>query len=434
MLKRLCFLFLLCYCLTGIAKNAKPLSFHFSHIPVRDALQKLAAFSDKNLIISDAAQGEVTLNLKNVSFDQALNLILSTQGLAKRQIQNTLYIAPTDVIAKQNLATQNITQNAPLHFKVFRLRYAKAPDISPIFKHRAHSLLSKRGAISVDTRTNSLLISDTETQLAQIARLIRKLDIPVKQILISARIVNIDHDYEKSLGVRFGLSAKNHVSGTLSGANSLAGHINPHDITPKERLNVDLPVISPDAASLGLALFSISKNVLLDLELSALETEGHAEIISSPKLLTSNQQSANIEAGQEIPYQERAYGGNTTIAFKKAVLSLKVTPQIIPDGKILLHLQVNQDKRSGKEILGVPAIDTRQIKTSVLVNNNETVVLGGIYEKTTSHQVDRVPFFGSLPIVGALFRHKTTRISRRELLIFVTPHIVAETSAPKSDH
>jgi len=405
------------------------LSLNFQDIPVRSVLQLLADFTGLNLVASDAVQGSVTLHLNNVPWDQALDIILRTRGLAKRQYGNVILVAPAKDIAayeKQELASnKEIQELAPLHSELVQINYATAEDIASLLKDKNNSLLSKRGNVSVDRRTNTLWVQDTSENLKQIRSLVKRLDIPVKQVLIEARIVNVDKSFERDLGVKFGLSRKDHLSGTLDGANEIAKGSPISNVPVDNRLNFNLPVDKPGAGSIGLALVNIGGGFLLDLELSALESEGGGEIISSPRLLTSNQKQAVIEAGKEIPYQEATSSGATSVVFKKAVLKLLVTPQITPDNKIFLKLAVNQDKKNkSEEVLNVPVIDTNHIETSVLVNNGDTIVLGGIYERTKNDKVERIPFFGSLPVIGYLFRNTYVERKQSELLIFITPRIV----------
>jgi len=400
------------------------LSLNFQKIAVRRALQMLGQFAKLNIVISDQVKGEMSLHIKNLTWQSALKTILLTQDLGKRQMGSVLFIAPVTQIAKYEQDAMKATLLIPLKTRLIHLNYAKAQEMAHLLRNKDQGLLSQRGAISVDQRTNSLVIKEIPATLSKLTTLIHQLDIPVKQVMIAAKIINIDSDYEKELGIRFGISSPSHLSGTLAAANALAGHKGAASIDPTQRLNVDLPAIAKDAGRMSLALFKLAPGVLLDLELSALESEGHAEIISSPQLITANQQPAVIQAGQEIPYQEKTYSGATSVTFKKAVLSLKVVPQIIPDGRVVLHLKVNQDKRSSKEVQGVPAIDTRYIQTQILVKNGQTVVLGGIFEETHTNMVDRVPFFARIPLIGALFRHVKQVSSRRELLIFITPKVM----------
>ncbi|GAB4393142.1 MAG: type IV pilus secretin PilQ [Gammaproteobacteria bacterium] len=416
--------------------DGKRISLNFQDIKVRAVLQLLADFTGLNVVVSDSVDGNITLRLNNVPWDQALDIILKTRGLDKRQLGNVLLIAPTAEIAQREQqelqAQQQVTELEPLRSELMQINYARAADIAGLLKTEGSSFLSARGIVSVDERTNTLWIQDTGSKLNEVRRIISQLDIPVRQVLIEARVVNVDRDFTRDLGVRFGLSKPaDRVSGSLEGANTLAGGTAIENVPINERLNFDLGITGTNAAtagSIGLALARLSGNILLDLELSAAETEGRGKIISSPRLLTANQQPATIERGEEIPYQEATSSGATSVAFKKAVLSLSVTPQITPDDKIILKLTVNQDQRSSAPpVLGVPAIDTRRIETQVLVNNGETIVLGGIYEQDKTHQVRRIPFLGKLPVVGHLFRNTAINNNKTELLIFVTPRIVKQT-------
>lgn len=411
--------------------TGKQISLNFQNIPIRSVLQILAEFTGINMVVNEKVQGNITLRLKNIPWDQALDIILKTNSLDKRQTGNVMLIAPSAILFEQQRnelkAQQAVVSLSPLRSDLIQINYAKALDIATLLKDKNNSLLSKRGSLSVDTRTNTIWIQDTGLQIDEIRNLISQLDVPVKQVLIEARIVDVTKDFERDLGVLFGISRPTHLSGTLAGANQLAQGITPPNVTPiAQRLNVNLaaPVSAGVPGSIGIALAKLGDGILLDLELSALESEGKGEIIASPRLITTNQQAAVIESGEEIPYQESTSSGATAIAFKKAVLSLKVTPQITPDNKILMTLQINQDKPSAQLFNGVPAIRTKEIQTNVLVNNGQTIVLGGIYEQDKNNAINRIPFLGSLPIVGALFRNTHTTISNEELLIFITPRII----------
>jgi len=413
--------------------KGKRITLNFQNIKVRAVLQLLADFTGLNIVVSDKVQGAITLRLKRVPWDQALDIILKTQGLAKRNIGSVILIAPNKEImareAAELKANQQVTELEPLHADLLRVKYAKAVDLAKIITHKENPVLSKRGSVTVDERTNSLYIQDTAKSLMRIRDLLQKLDIPVRQVLIEARVVTVDKNVEEELGVRFGLTRAKHVSGTLAGANDLVNNIPPEEVTPfTNRLNVDLPAVSVNnnVATLGIALARLGHGILLDLELSALESEGFGEVIASPRLITANQQSATIESGEEIPYQEATSSGATSVAFKKAVLSLQVTPQITPDNKIILALKVNQDRPSVQRFNDVPAIITKEIDTNVLVENGQTIVLGGIYMQTKNSDIARVPFLGSLPLVGGLFRNTSIQNKREELLIFVTPKIITD--------
>lgn len=412
--------------------TGKLISLNFQKIPVRAVLQLLAEFTGINMVVSDKVSGDITLRLNNTPWDQALDIILKTNQLDKRQTGNIMMIAPIkDILQneKQELVSQlEVTNLLPLRSELIQINYAKAADIATLLKDKNTSLLSKRGSISVDVRTNSIWIQDTGAQIEEIRELIKQLDIPVKQVLIEARIVNVTKNFTQDLGIRFGVSRPNTLSGRLNGANQFQQGVSPANVLPTfaERLNVDLAAVPAAVApgSIGIALAKLGDGILLDLELSALESEGHGEVIASPRLITTNQQAAVIESGQEIPYQESTSSGATAVAFKKAVLSLKVTPQITPDSKIMMDLQINQDTPSPQLFNGVPSILTKEIQTNVLVDNGQTIVLGGIYQQDKSNSINRVPFLGQLPVVGALFRNQNVTTKNEELLIFITPRII----------
>ena len=384
--------------------------------------------------------GSVTLRLQNVPWDQALDIILKTKGLGVRKTGNLLFIAPSQEIAdreKSDLeAKRQIKELEPLHSEMIQINYAKADAIAEMLKGEKNSLLSARGNVTIDARTNTLLIQDTLASLEEIHRLISKLDIPVRQVLIESRLVIASSGYNKDIGSRFGVSrdtlganatgSGSQFSGTLGATDQL---INNETLTAPGRLNVNLPA-EPEvgsAASFAMSFVKLPFGTNVDLELSAMVAEGQGEVVSSPRLLTANQKEAFIEQGVEIAYQENsgAVSGATTTSFKKAVLSLRVTPQITPDDRVIMDLQINKDS-VGDIFEGVPSINTREISTQVLVENGETVVLGGVYEEATNDGVSKVPFLGDLPLIGALFRSTTKRDSKEELLVFITPKIVKE--------
>lgn len=430
--------------------SGEKLSLNFQNIEVRAVLQLLADFNGMNLVTSDTVTGNLTLRLKNVPWDQALDIILKTKGLAMRQNGNVMLIAPAAEIAareKQELeAKKQLVELEPLYSEIVEVNFAKADEIAAILTTTQGSsadgkggFLSERGSVVVDARTNSLLLRDTANNLVEIQRLIEQLDIPVRQVLIESRIVIANNDFSKELGVRFGASGRSRTlgagtSGSLEGLEVREGNSNPNLASPAamgtdprglgQDLNVNLPVNNP-AGNIALALAKLPMGMILELELSAMQEEGRGEVISSPRVITSNQKQATIEQGTEIPYQEASSSGATSVSFKEAVLKLDVTPQITPDDRIVMDLEVNKDE-VGEIFLGVPSIDTRSVKTQVLVDNGETVVLGGIYEQTKNSGVQRVPFFGDLPYVGVLFRNTFNEDRQRELLVFVTPKIVKE--------
>lgn len=423
------------------------ISFYFQNIEVRSLLQLIAKSSGVNFIISDAVKGSMSLNLKNVTWQQALDVILSSRGLASRKIGNVIYVSTIEEISasetKRMASEEQMLNLAPLASKVIHLNYALATDVANILKGPQNQLLTPRGQVAVDTRTNTLFVRDTPTSLNDIVPKVIKLDIPARQVLIEARIVNINTTYEQELGVRFGVSDTRHLSGTFQGANSIAQGNNPANVMnaggtvdPTQRLNFNIPATTlfdgSTPAGIAVALAHIGP-ALLDLELSALEGEDHAHIIARPRVITSNQQKAMIQTGEEIPYQQATSSGATSITFKDAVLSLEITPQITPDDKIILSLKATENSKGENIITGgtggvptseVPAINTQAVQSNVLLNNNETIVLGGVYKQTKDNAVDRIPFFGSLPVVGALFRHNHVEDQKNELLIFITPKII----------
>ncbi len=418
------------------------LSLNFQDIEVRAVLQLIADFTGLNVVVSDRVTGNLTLRLQNVPWDHALDIILRTQGLDKRITDNVMLVAPAEEIAERERldaqARRDEEELSPLRSDYFQINYAKAGDISALLQSADATLLSERGNVAIDERTNTLIIRDTQSNLAEIRRLINRLDIPVRQVLIESRIVLANDDFSRELGVRFGASGRQstrasgpdgQLGGTRpggvvdSGAGGGAIPGSPGTGTGTGGLLVDLPA-SDAAGSVGLAVGRIGDR-LLQLELSALETEGRGEIVSSPRVITSNQRTASIKQGVEIPYQEATASGATNVSFQEAVLSLDVTPQITPDNRVIMDLEVSKDT-IGEVFLGVPSIDTQSVTTQVLVDNGETVVLGGIYERDRREQVSRVPFFGSLPAVGWLFRNNLRIDENSELLIFVTPRILDE--------
>lgn len=427
------------------------LSLNFQDIEVRAVLQLIADFTGFNLVTSDTVSGNVTLRLKNVPWDQAMDLILKTKGLGMRQSGNVIMVAPQEEIAareKLELESQKQLQElAPLRTEFVQVNYAKAQAIAELLKSQGqgggdqtNNLLTDRGSVTVDERTNTLLIQDTAEALTDIRKVVQALDIPVRQVLIESRIVVANEDFSKDIGVRFGYSHINNPKELAldqagqSGLISAIGGSIPGDVDyggnttfntdDQENYIVDLPVAGPAAAF----RWSIGKigSYLLQLELSALQVEGRGEVIASPQVITANQKEAVIESGTEIPYQEASSSGATAVSFKKAVLSLKVTPHITPDDRVIMDLTVNRDS-IGQVFAGVPSIDTNEVNTQVLVDNGETVVLGGIFESNNRTDKDSVPFFGELPYLGNLFKRTGTTSEKQELLIFVTPKILKET-------
>ncbi len=415
------------------------LSLNFQSIEVRAVLQLIADFTGLNLVASDTVSGSLTLRLKNVPWDQALDIILRSKGLAMRQAGNVVMVAPSEEIAAREKleleAQQQITELAPLQTEFIQVNYAKASDLADLLKAKENSLMSERGNVSVDERTNTLLVRDTAENLNSIRGLVLELDVPVRQVLIESRIVIADDNFSKDLGVKFGFSRGTSfdnktrnliIGGKLPGDTAFGDPAvtTAFSTDSNENLIVDLPIGSP-AGALGFAIGKLGSS-LLQLELQAMQADGRGEVLSNPRVITSNQKEAVIEQGTEIPFQEATSSGATSTSFKKAVLSLKVTPQITPDDRVIMDLAVNQDT-VGQVFSGVPSINTRELKTQVLVDNGDTVVLGGVYEQVTRDDSQRVPFFGDLPYVGFLFRTTTKRDNKSELLIFVTPKILKET-------
>lgn len=413
--------------------TGEPLSLDFQDVPVRKVLQIIAQVNGFNLVTTDTVSGNVTISLTGVPWDQALDMILKVKGLDKRLDGNILLIAPSEELAareaQQLQSKKQVADLAPLKSASITVNYAKAANLATILKTSEGGILTERGSVTVDERTNTILVRDTQESIDEARQLVDSLDIPVKQVLIESRMVTVRDNIDEQLGVRWGFSDRQDddgVSGSIEGAQTIAGGTIP-SIT--DRLNVNLPVSSP-AGRIGFQVASLVDGTILDLELSALESENKGEIIASPRITVANQQEAYIEQGTEIPYVQSTSSGATSVEFKKAVLSLKVTPHITPDNRIILDLVVTQDTRGETVSTSTGpavAIDTQEIKTQVLVENGETVVLGGIFQQINTDDVSKVPLFGDLPVVGALFRNTGKLYQKRELLIFVTPKIVAET-------
>jgi type IV pilus assembly protein PilQ len=426
------------------------LTLNFQDIDVRSVLQLLADTSGQNIVVSDSVAGNLTLRLQNVPWDQALDIVLRTKGLDKRRQDNVIIIGPTEELAtreKAELAAHKEVQElSPTHTEFMQVNYAKVADLAKLIKSTGgkDSMLSPRGSLSVDERTNTLLVQDTSDKLSDIRRLVQILDVPVKQVLIEARIVIVSDTFERDLGARFGVSAASSLTGSansllaISGNNQatnsiLAGGKPATTTLPATTLDNRYQVNTPAAntnGSFGVSL--LAGSYLVDLELSAAQNEGKSETISSPRIITANQKQATIMQGVEIPYQESASSGATTTQFKDAVLKLKVTPLITPDNRVILDLDVSDDS-VGQQVTSatggsVPSIDTREIITQVLVNDGQTVVLGGILDTTKSRSANKVPFLADIPVLGYLFRSTTDINNKTELLIFITPKILREGS------
>lgn len=418
--------------------SGEELSLNFQDIEVRSVLQLLADFTDLNIVVSDSVSGKLTLRLKNVPWDQALDIILRTKGLDKRASGNVIMVAPATEIAARETAEREAAQKAielePLRTEFVQVNYAKATEVAAILKSETGGVLSERGNVTIDDRTNTILVNDTADVLGKVRALVTRLDIPVRQVLIESRIVIATDDFNREMGVRFGISrdttGADNEGAVISGSSSAAQTLLADGTPGVDRFNVNLPAVN-QAGALGLALAKLPFGTLLELELSAMQAEGRGEVISSPRVITANQREAYIEQGVEIPYLEAASSGAASISFRKAVLGLRVKPQITPDERIIMDLTVNKDTVG--EVFGtgdsrVPSIDTREVNTQVLVANGETVVLGGIYEQTVIQQRDQVPFFGDLPLLGKLFQYNSNEDDKTELLVFVTPKIVNDKS------
>ena len=408
------------------------MTLNFQDISVRAVLQIIAGYNDFNLVTSDSVNGNITLRLDGVPWDQALDVVLRVKGLDKRMDGSILMVAPSEELAareaKELKAKQQVEDLEPLYSEYIRLNYAKAEEFADLLKTDTNSIISARGSVSVDKRTNSLLIKDTAKSIESVRRMVETLDIAVRQVVIEARMVTVRDNVKEDLGVRWGFSDQqgtDGISGTLEGANTISNGTIP---SISDRLNVNLPITGA-AGSIGMHVAKLANGTLLDLELTALEEENRGEIIASPRITTANQKKARIEQGTEIPYVESASSGATTVSFKKAVLSLEVTPHITPDNKVILDLIITQDTRGDTVQTGTGpavAIDTQEIQTQVLVENGQTVVLGGIFQQQIINSVKKVPLLGDIPYLGVLFRSTSEFNEKKELLIFVTPKIQIE--------
>ncbi len=430
------------------------LSLNFQNVEVRALLQVIADFTDLNIITSDSVGGSITLRLKDVPWDQALDIILQSKGLDMRKNGNVVIVAPREELAaKEKLeleARSQIADLEPLRAESFVVNYQKAEDVRKLLVDGQQRMLSKRGTVVVDPRTNQMFVRDTAARLEEVRRLLQRIDVQVPQVLIEARIVEADDTFSRNLGVRLGGSSgypreigstsafgtgggvgvtsatgPGGTVGTSTAAPGGAGGVNTGSLTSNANF-VNLPAAAIGgfgAAGAALTLFNASLSRFLSLEVSALEADGRGKIISSPRVITADKVKASIEQGTEIPYQEATSAGNTNVQFKKATLRLEVTPQITPEGAIFLDVKVNKDS-PGQQTLSGPAIDTKNVQTQVLVENGGTVVLGGIFEQQERRTVTKVPFLGDLPVVGYLFKNTSTVSDRSELLIFITPRIV----------
>jgi len=439
------------------------ISLNFQNIEVRAVLQLIADFTELNLVASDTVSGSITLRLQNVPWDQALELVLKTKGLDSRQIGNVLMVAPAQEIAERERqeieSNKQIAELAPLQSEFIRIRYAKAAEVVNLFEagsEEGGSLVSERGSVVVDDRTNSIIVTDTAAKLAEIRNLIERVDIPIRQVMIEARIVIAQTNLDEELGIEWGGGYINTDNGnvvSVSGSREQVVSLN-NDIVAGQTPTLNYPVqggqqqggggqqqqnqglgaalvdLGLSTATSGFAVGFTSNDLFLTAELSALEASGQGEVVSQPKIITGDKQRATIKSGTEVPYQEGAASGATTTAFKEAVLKLEVTPNITPDDRILLDLVVNQDSvgdfvPSGTGGL-IPTIDTTELTTQVLVGNGETVVLGGVFKTEEITQVQKVPFLGDIPYLGTLFKSTANKSSKNETLIFITPRILSE--------
>ena len=422
-----------------LVKGSKPgyagekLSLNFQNIEVRSVLQVIADFTGLNIITSDTVTGNLTLRLKDVPWDQALDIITQSKGLAMRKTGNVILVAPADELAakeKQKLeVSQQIDDLEVLRTEVFTLKYMKADALRTLLSDSKQKILSKRGSVAIDVRTNTAFVQDTAKYLEQVQNIINQTDVAVKQVMIESRLVLADDKFGKSLGARFGVQKQHSGNNTYAIGGQLSDTLATSPTTSvsasANALNSNLPV-SNAFGSVAFSLFRLPAGLLLNLELSALETDKRGKVVSSPRVTTANQHKAIIKQGTQIPYQEASSSGATSVSFKDAVLSLEVTPQITPDDKIIMDLEVKKDS-VGAVVNNVPSIDTQSIATQVLVSNGETAVLGGIFQQTERNDVDKVPFFGDLPVLGNIFKRRTTQADKTELLIFITPKIMDDT-------
>lgn len=441
---------------SDFAYSGEKLSLNFQDIEVRSVLQLIADFTSMNLVASDSVGGKITLRLQNVPWDQALDLILKTKGLDKRTIGNVMLVAPADEIAnRERLEMESNSQTerlAPLRSEFIQINYAKVADMMTLISG-GNRLLSERGKASMDPRTNTLIVVDTAKNIEAVRDVVQRLDVPVKQVMIEARIVLATTGYAKDLGIKWGLSRFNWADsgnkaitmggsrttaadswkymGSYNQAQSSGGGAAPtRTLTQPDDLMVDLGVDKAGQTSFSIGI--INRNLdMLDLELSALQSDGNAEVVSTPKVLTADKQKARIASGQQLPYQMATSSGATAIAFQNAELSLEVTPNITPDGRINMDLLINNDSPGDLQANGTRAINTNRITTSVRVDDGQTVVLGGIFQTNTSKQVTKTPLLGDIPFIGRLFRRDSVSNNKQELLIFVTPRLSADVLAAK---
>ena len=415
--------------------SGEKLSLNFQDIDVRSVLQLIADFTDLNLVASDTVQGNITLRLQNVPWDQALDLVLKTKGLDKRQVGNVLLVAPADEIAareRQELESQRqIAELAPLRREVVQVNYAKAADIARLFQSVTDKdgATSDRGSIAVDDRTNNIIAYQTQERLDELRRIVAQLDIPVRQVMIEARIVEANVDYDKSLGVKWGgnVSLNDNWNAYGRGDDLSLEEGGEEGDTVKTPFNLPFVDLGATGATSGIGLGFVSNNAILDLQLSAMEKTGNGEVVSQPKVVTADKETAKILKGSEVPYQEASSSGATSTSFKEAALSLEVTPQITPDNRIIMEVKVTKDEPDFSQAAstgGIPAIRKNEVNAKVLVTDGETIVIGGVFSNTQSKSVDKVPFLGDLPFVGRMFRRDLVQDRKSELLVFITPRIM----------
>jgi type IV pilus assembly protein PilQ len=424
----------------GGGYTGERLSLNFQNVEVRAVLQVIADFTGLNIITSDTVGGSLTLRLKDVPWDQALDIILQSKGLDMRKTGNVVWIAPRDELAtREKLALEaqaQINDLEPTRTESFQLNYQKGADFQALLSNPAQRILSKRGSAVVDARTNTVFVQDTPSRLEEVRKLLRKVDVPVRQVMIESRIVEASDLWSRALGVRMGLFEDGasrthrttrpfgtHIGAELQNTGQAGGFVVGTPTLTGPGLNVNLPAAGGSVFST--ILFNSDRTRLLSIELSALQADNKGKIVSSPRVITSDQVEATIEQGTEIPYQSATSSGATSVSFKKATLSLRVKPQITPDDNVIMNLRINKDSVSSLAVTP-PAVDTKQIVTEVLVENGGTVVIGGIYEQTELTGVNKVPVLGDLPYIGFLFKQTTKRDDRRELLIFITPRIIKE--------
>ena len=406
---------------SGLAYKGEKMSLNFQDIEVRAVLQLIADFTDLNLVASDTVGGNVTLRLQNVPWDQALDIVLKAKGLDKRLQGNVLTVAPAaEIAAREREQLENekqIRELAPVFTDLIQINYADAAEIANVLQGgEGAALLTERGSVQVVERTNSLLVKDTQAKLDELRELIEHLDIPIRQVMIEARIVTLSSELREELGVKWSGES---VNGDENGQNVSVGG------RGDDNVFTDLSVAGGTSSAISIG-FSTGSGTILNLELSALLSDGGGEVISQPKVITADKKTAVIKSGKEIPYEEKTSSGATSVAFKDAVLGLEVTPQITPDGRVIMDIKINNDDTTDLATNGVPIISTNEITTQVLVEDGETVVLGGVFKQTKNQGVEKVPVLGDIPYLGNLFRKKTEKDSKEELLVFITPRVITE--------